>query len=182
MADIQKGMMRAFGAGNNHLYRWTKGRLMGKMRGFPGLLLAVAGRKSGVEHTTAVSYFEHHGGFVVTGSAGGAPSEPQWFKDLRHAGQAVIEVGPRQLNVTVAIAGPEDHGILWDKLIAVAPFFAKYPAKAGREIPMAILTPTPSAASAVSRNYHLADLASPMRASPAVQLPAFSHLFGEITR
>jgi hypothetical protein len=89
MADIQKGMMRAFGAANNHLYRWTKGRLMGKMRGVPGLLLTVAGRKSGVEHTTVVSYFEDRGGFVVAGSAGGAPSEPQWFKNLRHVGQAV---------------------------------------------------------------------------------------------
>jgi deazaflavin-dependent oxidoreductase (nitroreductase family) len=143
LADIQKGMMRAFGAANNHLYRWTKGPLMGKVRGVPVLLLTVAGRKSRVEHTTAVSYFEDRWGFVVTGSAGGAPSEPQWFKNLRHAGQAVIEVGPRQLNVTVAIAGPQEHEILWDKLIAVAPFFAKYPAKAGRGIPMAILTPTP---------------------------------------
>ena len=147
MADIQRSMTRAFGAVNNRLYRWSKGRLMGRMRGVPVLLLTVPGRNSGVEHTTAVSHFEDCEGFVVTGSAGGALSEPQWFKNLRHAGQAVIEVGPKQLNVTVTIAGPQEHKILWDKLIAVAPSFAKYPTKAKREIPMAILTPTPSSAS-----------------------------------
>jgi F420H(2)-dependent quinone reductase len=43
----------------------------------------------------------------------------------------------------VAIAGPDEHKILWDKLLALAPFFAKYQAKVEREIPMAILTPTP---------------------------------------
>ena len=143
MADIQRSMTRAFGAVNNRLYRWSKGRVMGKMRGVPVLLLTVAGRSSGVEHTTAVSHFEDAGGFVVAGSAGGAPSEPQWFKNLRHADRAVIEVGPRRINVSVAIAGPQEHRILGDRLITVAPFFAKYPTKAQQEIPMAILTPTP---------------------------------------
>lgn len=136
-------MTRAFGTLSIRLYRWSNGHLMGKVRGIRVLLLTVAGRKTGVEHTTAVSYFEDSGSFVVTGSAGGSPSEPQWFKNLRNADRAVIEVGSTRIDVTVEIAGPEEHSILWNKLIAVAPFFAQYQSKVEREIPMAILKPTP---------------------------------------
>ena len=141
MADIQRLMLRAAGALNIWLYRSTGGRLMGRIRGVPVLLLTVAGRKTGAEHTTAVSYFKDGGSFVVTGSAGGSPSEPQWFRNLRRADHAVIEVGPRRIVVKVAIAGPEEHPVLWQKLIADAPFFDKYQTKVEREIPMAILTP-----------------------------------------
>jgi deazaflavin-dependent oxidoreductase (nitroreductase family) len=142
MASFQRTAMRAAGAVTVRLYRASGGRLMGKARGgAPVLLLTVAGRKSGVEHTTAVSYFKDAGGFVVTGSAGGAPSEPQWFRNLRHADRAVIEVGPKRIDVTVSIAGADSHKVLWRKLIAAAPSFAKYQTKVQREIPMAVLTP-----------------------------------------
>ena len=141
MADVQKMLMRASNRMITAGYRRSGGRLMGKVRGIPVLLLTVAGRKTGVEHTTAVSYFEDGGRFVVSGSAGGAPSEPQWFRNLRPAEHAAIEVGRRRIDVTVAIAGPEEHAVLWARLIAGAPFFAKYQAKLKRQIPMAVLTP-----------------------------------------
>lgn len=141
MADVQRRLMLAAGALNNWLYRVSGGRLMGKVRGVRVLLLTVAGRKSGVEHTTAVSYFKDGEGFVVTGSGGGSASDPQWFRNLRHADRAVIEVGPKRIDVTVSIPGADERRILWEKLIAVAPSFAKYQTKVTREIPMAVLTP-----------------------------------------
>jgi hypothetical protein len=52
----------------------------------------------------------------------------------------VIEVGPRRIDVTVAVAGPDEHKILWEQLLARAPFFAKYQAKVERQIPIAVLT------------------------------------------
>jgi deazaflavin-dependent oxidoreductase (nitroreductase family) len=115
---------------------------MGKVQGVPVLLLTVAGRTTRIEHTTPVSYFQDGGRYIVTGSAGGSPSDPQWFRNLRRADRAVIEVGPKRIDVTVAIAGPNEHKILWEQLLARAPFFAKYQAKVEREIPMAVLTPT----------------------------------------
>src|SRR5689334_21713959 len=85
MADAQKVLMRSMGALNVWLYRASGGRVMGRVRGYPVLLLTVAGRRTGVEHPTPVGYFEDNGRYVVTGSAGGSPSEPQWFRNLRHA-------------------------------------------------------------------------------------------------
>ncbi len=79
----------------------------------------------------------------MTGSAGGSPSEPQWFRNLRHADRAVIEVGRTKMDVSVSIASGEERTILWERLVAIAPFFAKYRDKVEREIPMAVLTPAP---------------------------------------
>jgi deazaflavin-dependent oxidoreductase (nitroreductase family) len=141
MVDVQRLVMRAAGALNIGLHRASGGRLMGRIRGVPVLLLTVAGRKSGVEHTTALSYFEDVGRFVVTGSAGWAQSDPQWFRNLRHADRAVIEVGRRRIDVMVSIAGADERKVLWERLIAGSPFFAKYQTKVEREIPMAVLTP-----------------------------------------
>jgi deazaflavin-dependent oxidoreductase (nitroreductase family) len=142
MANVQRLLMRAMGTLNILIYRASGGRVMGKVRGVPVLLLTVAGRRTGAEHTTPVSYIEDGGRFIVTGSAGGTPSDPQWFRNLRRADRAVIEVGRRRIDVTVAIAGPDEHGVLWEQLLARAPFFANYQAKVERQIPMAILTPT----------------------------------------
>jgi deazaflavin-dependent oxidoreductase (nitroreductase family) len=142
MAGIQKALMRGSNTVINGLYRASGGRVMGRVRGMPVLLLTVAGRKSGTPHTTAVAYLEDDGRYVVAGSAGGAPSEPQWFRNLRHADHATVEVGRRRLDVTVAVAEAEERRVLWDRLVSRAPFFATYQDKVERQIPMAVLTPT----------------------------------------
>jgi F420H(2)-dependent quinone reductase len=146
MAGFQTRMMRAAGRLNNWLYRRSGGRLMGRVRGMPVLLLTVAGRRTGTPHTTPVVYLEDAGRYVVTGSAGGSPSEPQWFRNLRRAERAVVEIGRDRIDVAVAVAGPGDRTVLWERLIAKAPFFANYQAKVQREIPMAVLTPVGSVA------------------------------------
>jgi len=145
MATLKQRMMRtavrASGALNVRVYRASKGRAMGKMRGMPLLLLTVPGRRTGVRHTTALSYIEGGGGYVVVGSGGGAAAEPQWFRNLRAVDRAVMEVGSRRFDVMVVVAGPAQRGVLWAELVAKAPSFATYQGKVEREIPMAVLTP-----------------------------------------
>ena len=62
---------------SNGLYRVSGGRLMGKVRGMPVLLITVAGRKTGDKHTNPVLYLEDDGKYVVTGSGAGSAKEPQ---------------------------------------------------------------------------------------------------------
>jgi F420H(2)-dependent quinone reductase len=138
-----KPLILAGRALNNGLYRAFGGRVMGKARRMPVLLITVPGRKTGDPHTTPVSYFEDDGQFIVTGSGSGSAREPQWFKNLRHTDQADIEVGRRKLAVSVAVIEGAQREILWQRLLVRAPFFADYQKKVEREIPMAILTPKP---------------------------------------
>jgi F420H(2)-dependent quinone reductase len=126
---------------SNGLYRASGGRVMGKVRGMPVLLITVAGRKSGAKHTNPVLYLEDNGKYVVTGSGAGSEKEPQWFKNLRHADEAEVEVWRRRLPVSVEVVNGAQRDILWQQLLVHAPFFADYQRKVGRQIPMAILTP-----------------------------------------
>jgi deazaflavin-dependent oxidoreductase (nitroreductase family) len=126
---------------NSSLYRGTGGRWGGKLRGMPVLLITVPGRKTGVKHTNPVVYLEDDGRYVVTGSAGGSAAEPQWFRNLRRSDEAEIEVGRQRLAVSVEIPEGARRDLLWQQLVARAPFFANYQAKVTRQIPLAVLTP-----------------------------------------
>jgi deazaflavin-dependent oxidoreductase (nitroreductase family) len=141
VASFQRSLMRTAGRISVALYRASGGRIGGRVRGISVLLLTVAGRRSGIPHTTPVSYFLDGDRYVITGSGGGSATEPQWFRNLRAASVAEIEVGRRRLTVTVAIAEGAEREALWQALLTHAPSFAGYQAKVERQIPMALLTP-----------------------------------------
>lgn len=138
-----KRLMRAGNGLAVFLYRRSNGRIGGTARGGTRvLLLTVPGRKTGTPHTTPVSYFEEQGGYVVTGTAGGTKQDPQWFRNLRAASRAHVELGPRHLDVDVHVASGAERDRLWREVVlARAPSFATYEEKSGRLIPVAVLTP-----------------------------------------
>jgi deazaflavin-dependent oxidoreductase (nitroreductase family) len=141
VVDVMRLVMRTVGALHLRVYRASGGRLLGRTSGMPVLLLTVAGRKTGAPHTTPLVYLDSGGRYVVTGSAGGSSVEPQWFRNLRKADRAVVEVGRQRTPVTVEIAPPQERQLLWEQLVRQSPGFGRYQAKAHRVIPMAILTP-----------------------------------------
>ena len=144
MNSVSRAMMRTAGKLAVTLYRRSGGKIGGKaLGGAPVLLLTVAGRRTGQPHTTAVSYFDHLGGYVVVGSAGGTPDDPQWFRNLRKATRAVVEVGRagRQTVDVRVLTGAERDTVWQDVVLARVPAFAKYETKSGRAMPLALLTP-----------------------------------------
>jgi deazaflavin-dependent oxidoreductase (nitroreductase family) len=140
---VPKVLARLGTAITNSLYRASGGRVMGTVRGMPVLLITIAGRKTGAMHTTPVLYLEDDGEYVVIGSGSGSAKEPQWFKNLRRADDAEIQVRSRRLAVNVDVVEGAQREILWQRLLVRAPFFGDYQRKVRRQIPMAILTPKP---------------------------------------
>ncbi|KRE43626.1 hypothetical protein ASG74_01940 [Knoellia sp. Soil729] len=123
------------------LYRRFSAPAFRRMAGLPVLLLTVRGRRSGREITTPVCYIESDGGYAVTGSAGGSDAEPQWFRNLRAAPTATIEVGDSRHVVTVRILDGEERDALWRRFAAEGTTFGGYEEKTERRIPVALLTP-----------------------------------------
>lgn len=125
------------------LYRRSGGRIGGRAKGLPVLLVTVAGRRSGIDRTTPIVYFELDGDYLVCGSGGGMPAEPDWFRNLRRASRAAVTLGdgtPR--DVTVRVLPRDERDKLWDDLVLErAPLFAKYEQRSARIIPLALLTP-----------------------------------------
>jgi deazaflavin-dependent oxidoreductase (nitroreductase family) len=141
MKPPQRTMFRLTTRAHVAVYRASKGRLGGKVNGMPILLLTVAGRKTGSPHTSPVSYLRDGDSWVVAGSAGGVDTEPQWFRNLRAADSATVEIGATRTEVSVSIADPQQRDALWQRLTEAAPFFAGYEKKTSRVIPVARLTP-----------------------------------------
>lgn len=142
MNGVQRTVFRTANRATPWLYRVSKGRMGNRSRGgSPVLLLTVKGRKSGNSFTVPVAYFPRHGGWVVVGSAGGDKDDPQWFRNLRAADSALIELGHGPREVAVRILDGREREDAFRDVVAANPGFAKYEERAGRPMPLALLTP-----------------------------------------
>ena len=134
--------VRAGTKANVWLYRRTNGRAGGRGMGrLPLLLLTVPGRSSGMPHTVPVAYIGHNGGYLVVGTGmGGSKAIPQWFVNLQAAGKGRIRIGGREHDVDARLISGAERDKLWPQVAARAPHFAKWQARIGRTLPVAVLT------------------------------------------
>src|SRR5690348_1252047 len=124
------------------LYRRSDGRLAGPSRGTTIGLLTVPGRNTGIPRTVAIGFFPHGVGYVVAGSGSGSKQDPQWFRNLKAAAHAQIQIGATHMDADVRVAENAERDTLWHEVIlARDPRRRRYEKKAGRVIPVAVLTP-----------------------------------------
>ena len=76
------------------------------------------------------------------GTGSGSPRDPDWFRNLRAAGETELQVyaaaGARPAR---ELHGAERDEVWNDVILGALPGVAKYARKAGRTIPVAVLTP-----------------------------------------
>jgi F420H(2)-dependent quinone reductase len=135
-------MLKLFSQLNVFLYKASGGRLGGRFKGAPVLLLTTTGRKTGKSRTTPLLYGEDAGRYVVVASVGGAPKHPAWYLNLGGDAAATIQVGGRKLSVRGETASPEERARLWTLMTRLYPGYDAYQAKTSREIPVVVLTPS----------------------------------------
>ncbi len=122
-------------------FRANEGRVGGPFEGSPLLLLHHVGAKSGVERVNPLAYQLDGDRYVIFASKGGAPSDPGWYHNLKAHPNVSIEVGTHTLEVTAGEAEEEERERLFRAQAERIPVFAEYAQKAGRVIPVMILTP-----------------------------------------
>jgi deazaflavin-dependent oxidoreductase (nitroreductase family) len=123
------------------MHRALKGRLdaFGDQK---VLMLTSPGRRTGLPRSVMVRFLDLDGAYLVWGTGSGSPTEPDWFRNLRRASRARVEIGTTATEVVPEIlAGAERDHIWHDVVLAAVPGVAKYEAKAGRIIPLAMLRP-----------------------------------------
>lgn len=107
------------------------------------LMVTSPGRKTGLPRSTMVRYVDHEGGFLVWGTGSGSPTDPDWFRNLRRASLASVEIGTTSYDVLPEVLEGAERDRVWREVVLVrAPEVAKYERKAGRVIPVALLRPT----------------------------------------
>jgi len=121
------------------VYRWTGGRVLGRVLGMPVLLLTTTGRRSGRSRTTALTYLEDDGRCVVVASKLGEPTHPAWYHNLRAQPLASIQVGREIRSVRARDAEGDERERLWRRVCEQEPSYAEYAARTDRPIPVVVL-------------------------------------------
>jgi deazaflavin-dependent oxidoreductase (nitroreductase family) len=122
-------------------FRANEGRVGGPFEGAPMILVHHIGAKSGKERVTPLVWFpQDDGSLVIIASKGGAPTNPDWYHNLKANPTIGVEVGTETFTVTAEeVTGPERDEI-WSKVAAERPGFGEYQEKTTRTIPVLRLT------------------------------------------
>ena len=117
-------------------FRANEGRVGGPFEGAPVLLLHTTGRKTGTERVNPMMYLAQDGRTFVFASKGGAPDNPDWYRNLLANPQVTVELGTQTLRATaVPVTGPERDAIYAEQARRY-PGFAGYEARTDRVIPV----------------------------------------------
>jgi deazaflavin-dependent oxidoreductase (nitroreductase family) len=123
-------------------YRANEGRVGGMFEGLPLLLLHHTGARSGKSRVNPLAYQSDGGRYVVFASKAGAPTNPDWYHNLKAHPNVTIEVGADTFDVLASEATGEERERLYRAQAERVPQFAEYERKTERAIPVIVLTPT----------------------------------------
>jgi deazaflavin-dependent oxidoreductase (nitroreductase family) len=121
----------------------NEGRVGGMFDGMPLLLLHHTGAKSGKSRVNPLAYQGDNGRYVIFASKAGAPTNPDWYHNLKAHPHVKIEVGTETIDVLASEATGEERERLFRTQIERVPQFAEYEKQTGgRVISVIVLTPT----------------------------------------
>ena len=120
----------------------NEGRVGGMFEGSTLLLLHHTGAKSGKSRTNPLGYLNDQGRYVVFASKAGAPTNPDWYHNLKAHPNVTIEVGSDTIEVVASEAIGAERDRLYRTQAERVPQFAEYEKQTDRVIPVIVLTPT----------------------------------------
>jgi deazaflavin-dependent oxidoreductase (nitroreductase family) len=124
-------------------FRANGGKVGGTFEGRPMLLLHTTGARTGLARVTPLMYQQVGDELAVFGSKAGAPTHPDWYRNLLANPNAEIEIGTETVRVHARVAEGEERDRIWETQKQRYPNFAEYEQTTeGRQIPVVLLTRT----------------------------------------
>jgi len=121
-------------------FRANKGKVGGRFEGRPLLLLHHRGARTGTERVNPLAYQNLGDGSVaIFGSKGGAPTNPDWYHNVRANPEVKVEIGTNTFSAVARVAERDERERIWEKQKRVMPGFANYEVRTPRPIPVVIL-------------------------------------------
>ena len=120
-------------------FRANRGKSGGPMEGRPLLLLTTTGAKSSQLRTTPMMYIPDGDRLLVIASNAGAPTHPDWYRNLVAHPEVTVEVGNETFKAIATVAEGLERQRLWSRVVELYPFFADHQAKTSRQIPVIVL-------------------------------------------
>lgn len=121
-------------------FRAKRGKVGGRFEGADLLLLHTTGARSGQQRVNPLAYQKVGDDYAVFGSKGGAPSHPDWYRNIFVNRKVTIEVGGESFDAVARVAEGEERERIWTTQKARVPVFAGYEAKTTRQIPVVVLS------------------------------------------
>jgi deazaflavin-dependent oxidoreductase (nitroreductase family) len=121
-------------------FRANEGRVGGPFEGAPMILIHHIGARSGTERVTPLVYFpQADGQMVIIASKAGAPTNPDWYHNLKANPKIDVEVGTETFPVEVGEVVGEKRDEIWSRVVDAMPGFGEYQVKTDRKIPVLVL-------------------------------------------
>jgi deazaflavin-dependent oxidoreductase (nitroreductase family) len=138
--------MSSFGDFNTNLIKEVRAHPKGEVTNGPFkgrnvLVLTTKGAKSGEERETPLVYSWEDGRHVIVASKGGAPTNPNWYHNLRAHPVVTVEAGGQKFKAKAQVIGDEDYERLYKQHADLHPGFWDYRQKTTRKIPVIVLEP-----------------------------------------
>jgi deazaflavin-dependent oxidoreductase (nitroreductase family) len=120
-------------------FRANDGRVGGQFQGAPLLLLHTKGRRTGEERVNPMMYLLEDGRMFVFASKGGAPTNPDWYRNLVADPNVTVEVGSETYPARAEVVTGEERDRVYAEQASRYPGFAEYQRNTTRVIPVVAL-------------------------------------------
>lgn len=117
-------------------FRANEGKVGGFFEGRNLLLLHTSGAKSGLPRLTPLVYLQSGDDIVIIASKAGAPTNPDWYYNIRANPTVSIEVGSDTYDVQAIITEEPERSQLYAKMEEIMSNFTEYREKTTRTIPV----------------------------------------------
>ena len=117
-------------------FRENAGKVGGPFDGAPVLLLHTRGAKTGVDRVHPVVYQSVGDALAIFASKGGAPTNPDWYHNLRANPDVNVELGTGKFEARARVLEGEERDAVWPRIVADRPGFGQYQTKTRRQIPV----------------------------------------------
>ena len=120
-------------------FRANEGKVGGMFAGAPMILITHKGAKSGKVYTSPLVYTRDADNVVIIASKGGAPEDPQWFRNLVANPDVTVEIGTEKYAGHARVAAGAERDRLFRAQADLMPNFDEYASKTTRTIPVVVI-------------------------------------------
>jgi deazaflavin-dependent oxidoreductase (nitroreductase family) len=125
-------------------YEASGGQRGNKQRetGLPVVIVTTRGNKSGKLRKFPLMRVEHDGEYALVASLGGAPDNPQWYRNIVADPTALmIQDGPEPRDYVAREVEGEERELWWQRAVEAFPPYAGYQENTDRVIPVFVASP-----------------------------------------
>ncbi len=133
--------LKVFSSLNEKVYRWTGGRLMGKLGGYDVCLVTMTGAKTGKTRVVPLMHVPYKDGVIIVASQGGTPKNPAWFNNLVVNPDIDVQYKSNKMKLRARRADTEEKQAVWPVCCEHYPDYELYQQRSARDIPVFICEP-----------------------------------------